>query len=341
MGFGEQLGMTAGTAAAGGIMGMILGGYNDERQYRQQQDLQNLQIRGQKEMTDYQMMKQMEMWKNTNYPAQLEMMKKAGLSPGLMYGKGGGGGTTTGNASGSVTGGTAPQGGREIQDMMGMGMQLQLLKAQKENIEADTELKKTESTKKGGVDTANVEASTMSILQGINNQKAQETKTNIETEILSIEKRIKEETADDAIQLASWAEQDMGNKVEQLYRQNIITKATMGEAVDQIKANLAATIIHNEMMRAQTGNIRQQTQVGIAEVKNIIQKMVLDMRKEGREVYGQNMESQKNAHDQWVNDVSKQTGVGMEVVEKVIQGIILKNIVAPGGGQPIRGFHNR
>lgn len=42
-------------------MGIVLGGFQDARQVRQQDRLQRLQIAGQKEMTDYNMMKQLEM----------------------------------------------------------------------------------------------------------------------------------------------------------------------------------------------------------------------------------------------------------------------------------------
>ena len=53
---------------------------------------------------------QMQMWKDTNYAAQVEEMKKAGLSIGLMYGKGGAGGATTGAGATGVSAPTAPSG---------------------------------------------------------------------------------------------------------------------------------------------------------------------------------------------------------------------------------------
>lgn len=131
-----------GTALSTG-MGMLLQGQQDKRQLRQQEKLQNLQIKGTKELTDYNYLKELEMWKNTSYGAQREQMESAGINPALMYGMGGGGGQTIGTGGGSqVSGGNAPVGGREIQDAIGMGLQMQMMKAQKENIEADTELKK-------------------------------------------------------------------------------------------------------------------------------------------------------------------------------------------------------
>ena len=51
--------------------------------------------------------KQMEMWENTNYPAQVEQIKKAGLNPAMLYGQSGGGATVTGSGGASVGGGSA------------------------------------------------------------------------------------------------------------------------------------------------------------------------------------------------------------------------------------------
>ena len=97
-GMAAELGMQAASQAASGLigtgMGLLLEGHNDRRQLRQQEKLQNLEIKGSKELTDYNAAKQLEMWKATNYPAQIEQMKLAGLNPALAYGMGGGGGVT-------------------------------------------------------------------------------------------------------------------------------------------------------------------------------------------------------------------------------------------------------
>ena len=64
----------------------------------------------------------------------------AGINPALMYGMSGGGGQTTGNASGAVSGQSAgtPEGSKGA----GMGLQGMLIQAQIDNIKADTEEKK-------------------------------------------------------------------------------------------------------------------------------------------------------------------------------------------------------
>ena len=126
-------GLGIGTSIVGGIADQIFGEFNQARA-----------LRGQKKALKQQNDAAYEMWEKTNYSAQKEQMKKAGLNPALMYGMSGGGGVTTGPSSATADG---QPGGTNI----GMGIQamaqLELLKAQKENIEADTKEKKARAQK--------------------------------------------------------------------------------------------------------------------------------------------------------------------------------------------------
>jgi hypothetical protein len=96
---------------------------------------------------------QMDMWNKTNYKAQLEHMKSAGLNPALMYGMGGSGGTTTGSQGGGSAVKANAQKQMAIEGLMA-GAQTELLKAQVENVEADTQNKIDENpniNKKGNL----------------------------------------------------------------------------------------------------------------------------------------------------------------------------------------------
>jgi hypothetical protein len=137
-GFASQ----AAQGAIGAGLGLIMQKSNDKRQIRQQRELQGIEIAGQKQMTDYNQQKALEMWEKTGYGAQKNQMKAAGLNPGLMYGMGGGGGQTAGVTPGNVSGGNASGNSGEAMGMAMMAAQMGLLKAQKENIEADTDEKK-------------------------------------------------------------------------------------------------------------------------------------------------------------------------------------------------------
>ena len=111
-------------------------------------------------MASYNQMLAIDTWNKTNYEQQIKHMEDAGLNPGLLYGKGGGGGATTNfGGSGNVSSGTAPNASANTGMALQMASQMRLLNAQADNIEADTELKKKEALKKG-VEVPNVETDT-------------------------------------------------------------------------------------------------------------------------------------------------------------------------------------
>lgn len=145
---------------AGATIGTGLGMLNDNKQVRQQRKMQEMQIEGQKELTDYNRKSALQMWKDTNYEAQRKEMEKAGLNVGLMYGQGGGGGTTASVPSGNVSAGTAQGNSNESMQGMALMMQQQMTQAQIELTKAQTEKTKVEAEKTAGVDTLNVTADT-------------------------------------------------------------------------------------------------------------------------------------------------------------------------------------
>lgn len=146
--FIEGLGQQGATTAANGILGVALGGIQNKQDYNQQKRYQKLQMEGQKEMALFNYEQQMKMWEATNYGAQVAQLKKAGLNPGLLYGQSGAGGATTNAAQAQGPAGNTAHGNA----VTGMGImgaqtaaQLALMKAQKENIEADTAKKQAEA----------------------------------------------------------------------------------------------------------------------------------------------------------------------------------------------------
>lgn len=243
-----QLGMMAASAVGGQALGMI----NDQRQIRQQKELNNIQMHGQMKMTDYNQGKQMEMWRDTNYDAQVKQMKKAGLNPALMYGMGGGGGTTANVNTGSVQGAQAPSGGRETQDIMAMGIQSGLMEAQRRNIEADTEKKKVETVKTAGVDTD---------------------KTQAETNVIKLEAVLRDGVLEAKIGEAQWI---LENTISQVLEQKAKTKVaqeTIDAEINTIKARAVGAVIEN-LLKESNIEVNQAS----------INKMAMDIVQRGKEI---------------------------------------------------------
>lgn len=144
MGIGSKL--LGGAINAGSS---LLGGIGRKGRERRQQgytkDLMGLQYANQRQLNKQGNELQMDMWNKTNYGAQMEHLKGAGLNPALMYGMSGGGGTTAGSqGGGSATGGSAPNvqetqiaGGSPMMGMM-QKAQVDLMASQAKNLDADT-----------------------------------------------------------------------------------------------------------------------------------------------------------------------------------------------------------
>lgn len=229
----------AAAGAASGILGMAFGGINDERQLRQQKELQKQQIEGNKQMMDYSQTKQMDMWNKTNSEAQMKHLKAAGLNPGLMYGMSGPGGGTTGAPSGSVDGGKAADAAstqNAATSMAGMGMQMaaqtQLLQAQKENVEADTA-----------------------------NKKAGAENVGVKTEGEKMDNKIKSETIPDQIKtIQETANKALADAV-QSQQQQVITEETMKDQIKTIQQEAIGKLLANEGISLE--NRKKQAEITI------------------------------------------------------------------------------
>lgn len=145
--------INAGAGIATGALGMIGQRARENRAMDNQKKLMGIQFENQQRLNKQGQELAMQTWKETNYPAQLAMMKEAGLNPSLMYGQAGaGGGTVATGSGGSAQGGNAPAPQKMPFDI-GQIAQIALLDAQKKNIDADTENKKAEAEYTSGAQT--------------------------------------------------------------------------------------------------------------------------------------------------------------------------------------------
>jgi hypothetical protein len=128
---------------------------------------------------------QYDMWKKTSFPAQVRMMKAAGLNPALMYKQGGPGGVT-----GSQTGGSASKADTpaiqpmDMQNLL-LGAEMSLKEAQARNINKDTDLKGKDIELKG-MQIKNVNQDTLKKVQETSNLKTQGQLLEFEKSLLEL-----------------------------------------------------------------------------------------------------------------------------------------------------------
>lgn len=244
-----------GMGVAGGVLGEVFGQLGDNRQAKQNRKNMKLQIAGSKELTDYNAKKQLEMWEKTGYGAQKDQMMRAGINPALMYGMGGGGGQTASVATGSVGQGGSPSSGGEYGQIMGQVMQLGLMKAQKENIEADTANKRAEATYTGGAKTGQTVADTKVKDVQVPNVKADTEKKKSETWGLDLDNAVKQ-----------WMQStdENGNDVGEE-----LNKSVTGQ---QRQQELRRTVIENTFKNDENG---RQAAMNSAKIAEIMQQVTL------------------------------------------------------------------
>lgn len=194
-------------ALVGGGMGLMSGlaeGDPAENQIRQQQRLNELQIRGNKELANYSQNLQKDMWNFTNYENQIKHLKAAGLNPALMYAKGGVGGQTGSANAGQVAGAHASS--EAEREAIGIQRNAQNLQTamnitQMQNIKADTKVKEAEAEKISGVDTENVIASTNQIIELTENTKAAREGIQTDNAIKELKRIVDSNTVNDNIEI--------------------------------------------------------------------------------------------------------------------------------------------
>lgn len=210
--------------AGAGAAGMFGQRRREDRSFRRQKEMMGIQFRNQQHLNQQGHDLQYDMWKKTNYPSQMSMLKEAGLNPALMYGMGGQGGMTTGNqGGGSAASGNAPQ----PQPMeLGTAMQAALLDAQRKNIEADTKNKEAETAKIAGVDTEETKTNIGLMLQDVKNKKAIQQGQEIENLLQSTELQWRGKNLEQQLDILQWQAKKLAKEVDILNHEEYVAKET-------------------------------------------------------------------------------------------------------------------
>lgn len=288
---------------------------------------QKQQLRGQKKALEQQNAAAYDLWQKTNYPAQMEQLRKAGLNPGLLYGMGGPGGTLGSSSS-------MP----DVGNMGGMGLlQGSMLAAQIANINADTKLKETQANKTGGVDTAVGWATFDNLVQNTANQKAQEVLTKAKTTTENITQMYLGESLDDRLSNLRLMNDKLANEIRIVDNNADISDATKQTAIDQIRQNYFLSILQAEAVKQGISESKTRQWVADAEVTKMFRS--LDQEAQKIEILGKNANTQEfDARTKfWAEQFSQTTGLGVDIITKLLQATIFGGMLK-GSRTVVQGF---
>jgi hypothetical protein len=221
----------------GMIGGMAYDHSNERRNYRNERNLAEQQYGHQRGLNQQGHDLQMDMWNKTNYGAQVEHMKNAGLNPALMYKGAGVGGTT-----GSQTGGSASKGNSQMRKAMDIGNMLVGAEIKLKKALAGTEDKKQEdlqsqidyrdgvNTDRGRAEIGNLTANERNTIQKTTNLKTDNEVRKVEKELLEL-KASKKVTGSTVVDLMTQVGLDPVNNPDDRNAVKMILGAYFGSKV--------------------------------------------------------------------------------------------------------------
>lgn len=250
----KELGMAIGTAA-GSIFGSLMGNKMQQDQFGNQLTLMKKQHEYNEASANAAQARAYEMWEKTNYAAQIEQMKKANLSPALMYGQAGAGGGTVSGAQGQ---GTSQPTDRSIEMKLKgqeMGLQLANLASQIKLNESQANKNNAEANKTAGVDTELAKTSIENLISQTKNEKDRNA-------LIWADKRFKEAAADmqeASAKLASGQNAKIGYEIEQIKK-----------SLDKMDLDMKGIDLDNELKRRVMESKVQEAEMTVKALMNSI-----------------------------------------------------------------------
>lgn len=265
---------------AGGLIANAGASRRQRKAFQQQKQLMDIQQMNQRELNQQGFDLQKRMWDETNYGAQMEHLKNAGLNPAIMYGMSGGGGVTTGSqGGGSAASGSAPAYSQpqsmDISNALMMSAQIKLLEAQAKKAEAEADSTRGVEGTKGAAEIGKINTEISSLTQGIANQKAQEGLVKAQTEMQNIDNMVKEATTNNVIDEIISRSEKTAAEARQAMVQADVDEATIENKIDTIRANTVGATLQNTLTRMQIKLTSEESRKIGAEIYNIYRQINL------------------------------------------------------------------
>lgn len=302
-----------------GAINMAQAGVQDEMNadayYRSQ--------RGAKKMALFNKEQAIDLWKKTNFEPQKEELKKAGMNPALMYGKGGQGGTlmNLGADGGNVE--AAQIAPMDLASLQNAETQAKVAEAQIRNINADTANKEADTANKPKVGT-NLDANT-----GL---------TNLQSDIAKIQLEVDKNTQVDKESSIQALAGKLRGEMTSAQAQGLVDQATMDPRIEQAWASLINTYLDNKLKGAQIDYTKRQTQA----IADSVAQGYINAYANRRNAVANEENMRTNLMKQ-IKDAMYQNGV-LELGERKLNQELIMGIsemlmgVSTPGATPIKGF---
>jgi len=264
-------GAIAGAAAhtATGVLGMIGQRKREQRAVKNTEHLMDVQQRNQIQLDKYGQEIQLNTWKKTNYPAQVEMLKEAGLNPGLLYGNGGPGGITGSQGGGAAASGNAPAPQYmplDLGNAVKAAAEIKLLDAQTKKLEAETNVVNTTGVPEAQTRIQEASYRMENIKAVTENEKAKNALINAQNEYQKIQNNIANNTSEELIKQVQLNNEKLANDVRTGLAQAKVSESTVNEAITQIQRANVEQSLRIALAKENINKTKEETEKLIREI---------------------------------------------------------------------------
>lgn len=331
----------------GAAMGALASKGAQSQSWKNQIELMDIQARLNQKNAKYSTEQAKELWNYTNFENQMKHIKNAGLSPGLIYGMGGAGGTTSG--AGQASGVGLPQ-----DQSVGMGLRAQEIGLQMANAASQIKLNESQAKKNeaeaekiAGVDTKVQQATMDNIIAQTSNEKIKKGLIYADTRL----KDAMEEFTRGKVDEVGWNVKNLMKSLEVADRNiqatdldNELKSRTMESNVKQaeetLKNTMADTLVkfsQGKLNKVQADSIAEQVKQGWSSIG-----IQMAEKEQGWQQLEQN--AQKIMNDLKLGekglDIQQQNVIKDYVLGfgQMATQILTTGMKLPGGGAIIKGF---
>lgn len=228
-----------------------------------------------------------EIWRRTNFEEQRRQMEKAGLSVGLMYGKGGGQGGVSSTPPGQIQKRNVVP--LDVNSAIQASLQEQQLKLQQKqteaqvaNTNADTKLKEIEAGRKteGGIEYQTQEATIENLKQQTQNKAIEKEILEYQRDITEIDKSVKQDTEREIVYQVAMATKKLESEARSAWTKANVDQATQQTSIDQIRQTAKEQVLRMLLMKLTGDKTEVETAEGRARIREIgkrIEKYVAEI----------------------------------------------------------------
>lgn len=323
----------------GALMGALGSNSASNQSWQRQHQLMEIQAELNQKNAKFNTAQAKEMWNYTNFENQMKHIKEAGLSPGLIYGMGGQGGSTQG--AGTASGVGLPQ-----DQSVGMGLRAQEIGIEMANALSQIKLNESQASKNEaeankikGVDTDAQKATIDNLIAQTANEKVKKGLILGQIRVADAEEELKRNTADwtkDKAEETRWNIKSLKKGIDKLAVEidgveldNNLKRRTIDNKVKESTLTLQNLMAEILLKGSQRKVNEEQAKAIPAEILQGWEKLV----KEGKALI-----IQKEQMEAYVQDVTNRYDLGnkgLDIEEqKLIKDIVLGmlEIASKGAG---------